>query len=177
MTCKQWFAALLAGWLAAPAWAAGGLMLRDDSLRAAASAASAVVGKAAKGSEVEILARKGGWTQIRAAGRTGWVRLLSVRSTAGDAGKEDLDSVVALTRKRESGQVVAVAGLRGLNEEELRSAQFNAGELRRMEEYGVSAAEARKFAADGGLAGVAVNDLPAPKRDAPKSNGYPWGGY
>lgn len=177
MTSKRCIAVLLAGWLATPAWSADGLMLRDDSLRAAASASSAMVGKAAKGSEVDILARKGGWTQVRSAGRTGWVRLLSVRTTAAAAGKDDLESVVALTQRRESGKVVAVAGLRGLNEEELRSAQFDAAELRRMEGYGVSGADARRFAAEGGLASLSVNDLPGPKRDAPKNNAYPWGGF
>lgn len=176
MTSKHWIAALLAGWLAAPAWAADGVMLRDDSLRSAASAGSAVVGKAAKGSPVDILARKGGWTQVRTAGRTGWVRLLSVRATAADGGKDDLAAVAALTQKRDSGKVVAVAGLRGLNEEELRSAQFDAAELRRLESYGVAGAEARKFAADGGLAAVAVNELPAPQRETSGNSGSGWGG-
>lgn len=174
MRHMSWFYALLAGYLAVPAWAAEGVMLRDDSLRGAASATSAVVGKAAKGATVTIVAREGGWTQVRVAGKTGWVRLLSVRgaATAG-ADKANLADVVAITEKREPGKVVAVAGLRGLNEEELRAAQYNAQELQRLEHQAVSAAEARQFAAEGGLVPRQVGDLPGPKRDAAKDS--PWG--
>lgn len=169
---------LLGAWLALPAWAAGGQMLRDDNLRASASATSAVVGKAAKGSQVEVLTRKGGWTQIRAAGKTGWVRLLSVRAAASEGDTtSDLGGVVSLTRKREPGKVVAVAGLRGLNEEELRSAKYDAQELKRLDSYGVSLAEARGFAADAGLTSRSVGYLPGPQREQPAGSGWSWGGH
>jgi hypothetical protein len=175
MKHMTWFPLLLAGCLTAPAWAADGVMLRDDSLRAAASASAAVVGKAAKGGKVSIVARQGGWTQVRVAGKTGWVRLLSVRGEApAGAGKSGLGDVVAMTEKHDPGKVVAVAGLRGLNEEELRTAQYNAQEMRRLELLAVSGAEARQYAADGGLTRREVGYLPGPKRNAATES--PWGG-
>ena len=72
--------ALLLGGLSGSAWAAdGGVMLRDEVMRATAAASAADVVRVARGSPVEILASKAGWVQVRHAGKTGWVRLLSVR--------------------------------------------------------------------------------------------------
>jgi hypothetical protein len=59
--------------------------------------------------------------------------------------------------------VVAVAGLRGLNEEDLKKAQFNADELARLQATSVSPTQARSFAGQAGLAAVSVPVLPEPK--------------
>lgn len=59
-----------------------------------------------------------------------------------------------------TGQIVATAGIRGLDEERLRAARFDAAELDRMESYTVSAGAARSFAAQGGLNSRSVAYLP-----------------
>jgi hypothetical protein len=59
--------------------------------------------------------------------------------------------------------VVAVAGLRGLNEEDLKKAQFNPDELARLQAMSVSPAQARSYAGQAGLAVVSVPALPEPK--------------
>lgn len=165
---------LLAAGLAAPAWALDGVMLRDDTLRATAAATAGAVGKAAKGSTVTVLARQGGWTQVRAGGKTGWVRLLSVRSGSAGSGAADLAAVGGLAERRDPSKVVAVAGLRGLSEEELRSAHYDAQAMQRLERQAVAAADARRFAAEAGLASRQVAYLPDPK---PKgNNNSSWGG-
>ncbi|NTV96632.1 MAG: SH3 domain-containing protein, partial [Thiobacillus sp.] len=158
---------LLAACLSAPAWAVDGEMLRDDSLRAGAAVGAATVGSAKKGSKVTILTRQGGWTQIRAGGKTGWVRLLSVRA-GGTGGSGSLSDVAALTEKRDPNKVVATAGLRGLNEEELRKAQYDAGQMQQLESQAVSVEDARRFAAEGNLSAVKLAQLPAPKAKTTK---------
>jgi hypothetical protein len=175
MTDKMAIPILLSACLAAPAWAAGGVMLRDDSLRASASAGAALVAKAAKGSKVEILARQGGWTQIKADGKTGWVHLLSVRSDQpGGGGGGDLAGVAALAEKRDPNKVVATAGLRGLNEEELRKAQYSPQEMQKLEGLAVTGETARRFATEGSLKPQRLDYLPAPKRK--ESQAAPSGG-
>lgn len=167
------FPLLLAACLAMPAWATEGVMLRDDSLRATASAAATSIGKAVKGKKVEILARQGGWTQVRSAGKTGWVRLLSVRGSAPAAGNV-LAGASALTQQRDPNKVVATAGLRGLNEEELRKAQYDSQQMQSLEHQAVSPSQARSFATEGGLAARQLAYLPAPK---PEQNNTPaWEG-
>ena len=162
--------------LAWPAWPADGTMIRDDQLRAAASATAAVTAQVPKGASVEVLARQGGWTQIRVGGRTGWVRMLSVRSTASaqrDVGGE-LAGVIGMgTRQADPSRVVSVAGVRGLNEQDLKTARFNAQELERMDRYVVSRSEAQSFAREGGLSARALDYLPAPARNDRQSS--PWG--
>jgi hypothetical protein len=68
---------------------------------------------------------------------------------------------VATTRSDPS-RVVAVAGLRGLSDEELKQAGFNADELVRLESLSVSAAQAMAFAGQSGLSAASVQALPAP---------------
>jgi uncharacterized protein YgiM (DUF1202 family) len=127
------------------------------------------VASVTKGSAVEVLARQGGWTQIRAGSQTGWVRVLSVRSTASTTGAGDL---LALSSRREGSQVVAVAGLRGLNEEELKSARFNAQELMLLDRYRVDQAEATSFARSANLVSRKLAYLPEPKpASSNKTNG------
>jgi hypothetical protein len=58
--------------------------------------------------------------------------------------------------------------LRGLDTEDLEQAQFNAEELARMEAASVSAAQARSFASQAGLAAVSVPDLPTPQAQQSK---------
>ena len=163
--------------LASPAWASTGTMLRDDRLRAFASATAPVLTQVARGTNVEVLGRQGGWTQVRVGGHTGWVRMLSVRTSETaqrDVGGE-LAGVIGMgTRQADPGRIVAVAGVRGLtlNEQQLRQARFNAEELERLERYAASGAEAQSFAREGGLNARVVDYIPAPAQARQQSS--PW---
>lgn len=156
---------VLAGWFAvAAAWASPGVMLKEEPLRASASATAPTLGKLAKGEAVEILARQGGWSQVRGQGKTGWVRLLSVRG--GAASQTDVagevQGVLSLgATRRDPNKVVAVAGVRGLSEEELKQARFDERAVRQMEGFAASGEEAARFAAEAGLARRELAYLPA----------------
>ena len=159
--------AFLAGGLASLiALAAPGMALKDESLLAQPSATAAAVGKMTKGMNVDILAKQGGWLQIKAGNSQGWVRLLSVRAGAGGAGGGGLAGVAgvagAVTQKSDPSRVVAVAGVRGLNEEDLKGAKYSADEIARLDRYIVSAQQAEAFAAKSGLKSSKVAALPKP---------------
>jgi hypothetical protein len=151
-------------------WAADeGVMIKDETLRTSASSTGAGVGSVSKGAGVEILARQGGWTQIRHAGKTGWVRILSVRkggASRTDAGAEVAGALAIGTTRYDPNRVTATAGLRGLNEEELRAARYDPAQLQRLDGYAVGAPEARQFANSGGLQARSVTYLPAPSGSA-----------
>ena len=164
--------------LATPALAAPGVMLKDEELRTAASATAASAGLMAKGTTVDVLGRQGGWTQISEGGRKGWVRILSVRSeTAAGTGGGLGGLVEAGTKRSDSSRVVAVAGLRGLNEEELKSARFDANELMSLDRYQVDRDAAEQYARAVGLRHRDMDYLPAPQREKTqnKGTGSPWG--
>ncbi len=167
------FAALAACLAASAAWAAPGTVLRNDKLYTQPNATAAVAGSVAKGANVEVLSKQGGWLRVTAGRTTGWVRLLSVRVGAGGLGGAGIGDVVgAATTKSDPSRVVAVAGLRGLNDEELKAAKFNPEEMARLDAQGVSGAQARGFASQGGLAAVSVPALPKPE---PQSSSSSWG--
>ncbi len=169
-------ALLVCAMFSVPAWAASGTMIKDDALRQSASSSAASVGQVGKGAGVEVLARQGGWTQIRHAGVTGWVRILSVKTSAGSAGGNALGLIEMGASRRDPSRVVAVAGLRGLNEEELRGARFNANELMRLDQYMSSRNDAEQFARGAGLRHLDVAYIEPPKPQRESAPGYsPWG--
>jgi len=166
-------AALVLCVTAASAWAAPGTVLRNDKLYSQPSASAKVAGSVTKGTSVNILAKQGGWLRVTSGKTTGWIRLLSVRAGAGGLGGTGLGDVVgAATTRSDPSRVVAVAGLRGLNDEDLKQAKFNADELERLEAMKVTATQARDHAGQSGLVAVKVPGLPEPK---PAQTSSPWG--
>jgi len=173
------FVSILCFLLNASAWAAPGTMIKDDELRAGAMSGAAVVGRASKGAAVDVLQRRAGWTQISHAGVTGWVRILSVR-VAVESGGNVLGGIVQMGgSRRDPSRVVAVAGLRGLNEEELRGAHFNASELSRLNQYACNRADAEQFARAARLSRIDVAYIAAAKQareNGPNNNVWGDGG-
>lgn len=137
-----------------------GLMIRDDHLRANPDPTAASLASLKKGDGLRILKGEGGWTQVYAEGRTGWVRILSVKSESGASA--DLGSLADVTAERDPGKVVAVAGARGLDEIQLKSARFNADEIAMLNQYQATAQEAREHARQAGLTPGRLDYLAAP---------------
>jgi hypothetical protein len=173
---KQLPLALLIGALiSVPAWAAKGTMIKDDELRQSANSNASSVGRVSKGASVDVLARQGGWTQIKNAGATGWVRILSVKTSVEGGSGSALGLIEMGASRRDPSRVVAVAGVRGLNEEELRGAHFNANELIRLDQFSSSRSDAEQFARGAGLRRLELAYIEPPKnqQDSKPSNS-PW---
>jgi hypothetical protein len=153
------------GLAALPSWAVSGVMLRDDALRASASARGAQLTLAKKGKAVTVLASQGGWTRIQLGKTTGWVRLLSVRR--GPASAADLrgslgSAETAISSPHDSGSITATSGLRGLDLADLSLAKFDARQIELLEGHAVAKADAASFAAQAGLTPRSLAYLPAP---------------
>lgn len=156
--------------LVMPAHAAEtGTALKADAIRAEPFSDAKTVATLAAGDKVEIVKKDGGWLRVKSPKGSGWVRMLSVRkgeARKGEArkGAGDAAGLLGLASGRAgTGKVVATTGIRGLNEEELKSAQFNAAELKLAESYATGKPEAQKFAAQGKLAARKFDYLPAPE--------------
>jgi hypothetical protein len=158
---------VLLGLLSLPAGADTGTLLKADALKAEPFKDAKTVTNLQKGAAVEILTKEGGWYQVSSGKQKGWVRMLSVkRGAAGKATGSASDLASVASGRAGTGKVVSTTGIRGLNEEELKSAKFNETEIRQAESYGVSRAEAQKFAAEGKLSARRVDYLPNPKGGA-----------
>jgi len=178
-------AILASGWTGGLAMAETGSLLRDDTLRAAATTSASEVGKVAKGASLEILTKQGGWLQVRAGNQTGWVRLLSVRR--GEAGqgnaRAELSGLVAIgTTRSDPNRVTGTLGFRGLGEEDLKLARYNERELQRLLGYAEDKSGAQRFARKRGLEARNVDYLPDPakvsdREGAPDDGTAPGGGF
>jgi len=162
---------LLGGLSVSSVQAAPGTLLRDETLRAQASVTASVAGHVSRGTSVDIVTRRGGWLQVRTLRAQGWVRLLSVRAGKGGSGGADLGDVVGVaTRRSDPSRVVSVAGVRGLSEDQLRQARFDAGELSRLDNHAATLSQGRNHASRSGLASINVPSLPRPQANVAPSN-------
>ncbi len=125
------------------------VMNRETELKREPFSDAATLATLPAQSSVEILKRQGGWTQIKPANSAaGWVRMLSLRLGNGNTAKQGDSGIGALfnvARSGSSGNTVTT-GVRGLSEEDLRTARPNPEELKRMQQFSVSSTEAQKFA-------------------------------
>ena len=141
----------------------GGSLLKAEDLKAAPFRDARTVESLAAGERVEILRTHGGWFQVKTARRSGWVRMLSVRRGEPRKGGADAAGILGLASGRAgTGRVVATTGIRGLTEEELKAATYSEAELREVESYSATRAEATQFAAKGKLVARQVEYLPPP---------------
>jgi hypothetical protein len=138
------------------AWSAErGTALKADKLRAEPFADAKTTGNLNKNEAVDILNKKGAWLQIKTSKNTGWVRLLSVKR-AGANNNVVKGAVDVASGRAGTGKVVSTTGIRGLSAEELKAAQFNEEEMKRMESYSTTPAEAKQFASSGGLNATSI---------------------
>ncbi len=143
-----------------------GVALKRDDIKAEPFKDADTVGAIKKGEPVSILGKKGGWLNISAEQGSGWVRILSVRkgsAGSGNAAAEIAGVAGVATGRAGTGQVVSTTGVRGLGDEDMKAAKFNAEELKKAEASAVKPDDAKQFAAQGELAARPVNWLPVPQ--------------
>jgi hypothetical protein len=138
-----------------------GTTIKPDSLKAAPFADAKVIATLPAASKIDILKKDGGWYQIKSAQGSGWMRMLSIRRGGAKTGTNELSGLAALSSGRAgTGRIVSTTGIRGLNEEELKAAKFDEKQLKLMNAYSSSRADAQKFAAQGKLAARQMAYLP-----------------
>jgi len=143
-----------------------GMVIRAGDIKAqpfidAASAASVTASQ-----PVTIVDRKGGWVQIEAAGKTGWIRMLNVRlagANGNGSANGDLLSSAALLRTGSSGKTVTT-GIKGMGEEDIHGATVNFAELDELSTLAVDQAAATASAQKKGLKESQVEYLPKGKK-------------
>jgi hypothetical protein len=138
------------------------VMSKADSLYEKPFSDAKLVSRLTAGQAVDIQKREGAWYQIKAAGKLGWARMLSVRRTAPAATASAGSLTQVATGRAGTGQIVATTGVRGLGEESLQEAAFSEAAIAAAERYRVNPAEAEKLAKTHGLAPRQIPPLPAP---------------
>jgi hypothetical protein len=146
---------------------------RVTDLKEQATPDSRTVASLPENTEVKVLARGGGWTQVEASGKPGWVRVFHLRFPASASTSESssgggllggLTSALGGGRQRSQSTTIATTGIRGLSPEELKNASPDPEALRRMQSYRADAGSAERFAREGRLAAVPVDYNEAGRR-------------
>jgi hypothetical protein len=138
-------------------------VIRATDLKQAPASDSATVAALPENTPVEALERKSGWTRVKGASGEGWVRMLSLRfgaTTAAKPGASGLSQMFNVARTGTSGTQVTT-GVRGLDAEQLATAQPNPAELAKLEKFAAGQEAAASFAAQGKLDAKSV-DYPKP---------------
>jgi SH3 domain-containing protein len=136
---------------------------RDSPLYSEPSLDSAPVTQLKQGSSGEVLGKQGGgWLNLKTPGGTGWlftfnVRFPSQKPEGGDAGSGS--ALGQVFGPRRSASVTSTIGVRGLEEEDLKQASFNAGQMKQLDDYAVSKRAAEQGARAAGLAPAKVDYL------------------
>ena len=105
-----------------------------------------------KQAQVVVLQRQGGWYEVQTtSGQRGWLPLLSLRfDKSAQARSSDLGNLLNLGQAAPAGGVAT--GVRGISDEELRSAKGSLPDnVQTLESFAVSPGQARSFAQQGGL--------------------------
>jgi len=133
-----------------------GTVVRATELKDKPAAEAKTLKQLAAKSAVTIVDRQGGWLRVTVQGQQGWVRLLHVSTQPAGAGggkANDLEAAKRIaTGRAGGGNIVATSGIRGLNEEQLRTAAANPAELKRLDGYAATEAQASDYARKHGLA-------------------------
>lgn len=171
--------------LATPAMASqDAVVVRQAVVYAKASSTSNRVGKISAGARISVFTRQGGWKEIFSESEsiTGWVRSYQVREgayapeikseTQSDS-RGFLSGLASFSRKASSfftsssgstSSGTATIGVRGLSEQEIKSAQADFVELEKMHKFASNKKRARQFARSGSLEPKKVAFISGPKK-------------
>ncbi|TJZ72075.1 SH3 domain-containing protein [Chitiniphilus eburneus] len=155
-------AALAALLLAGAALAESGTVIRATPLKQQPFLDAGTVAQLPASSVIDIVARKGAWMQVKTRdNRTGWVKLLNVR-TGGASGGGGLGTVGRVLSTGSSGTTVTT-GVKGLSAEQIENAKPNYAELDKMNQYRASTQSAAANARSAGLKAESVNNIAYPR--------------
>lgn len=137
-------------------------LLRSTELRAAPFRDAEVVQRLSANTNLQVVKRKGGWYQVKTAGKTGWVRMTTLlfsrpagspASSGPSSGEQAADDAVGglLTGRSSYRGVTAATGIRGLEAVDIRNSVPNDAAVTAMDKYAVSAKSARSYASSVGL--------------------------
>ena len=135
-------------------------LVRATELKSKPFSDAATLVSLAENRKVELLLRQASWTQVKAEGTTGWVKMLSLRLGDPTAPKKSGDSGIgALFSAAATGNSgsTTTTGVKGVTEENLKNAQPNPQALKIVQTYGVTKNDAQQFARAGKLAPQALD--------------------
>jgi hypothetical protein len=134
---------------------------RDSALLSEPRNDATVVANLKSGVAGDATVKKGAWVNVKTAAGTGWILSFNLRYGAAAAGGSgpDASTISRLAAPRQKLNVTSTIGVRGIESEDLKQAQFSASEMKQFEQYHTTAAQAKSTASASGLRAVSVDYL------------------
>jgi hypothetical protein len=151
---------------AAPAAAQQVTLERDSPLYAEPRLDASQVTQLKFGATGEVIGKQGAWLNLKTPGGSGWLFSFNVRFQSQQAGSGDAGTGSAAGRlfgPRRSASVTSTIGIRGIEEEDLKQASFNADQMKLLDGYVATKQVAERGARATGLAPVSVEYMDATK--------------
>jgi len=132
-----------------------GKVFIDINLLDAPSKSGNVIESLNANTPITIQQRQSSWSQVATAANTGWVPTLTIRIVSVTQ-QSNIDGATDVITERLGGvgtkkTVVATFGIRGIDEESLKTAKLSEEQLTLLESYQVSKSEAAQFSRTAGL--------------------------
>ncbi len=152
--------------VAASAWAQDQAFInRSSELKDRAAADARTLATLPENTAVKVVARGGsGWTQVDANGQKGWVKAFHLRfpatidNSASSGGNAFSRVTSALSGRQSEKTTIATTGIRGLSPEDLKNASPDGAALAKAQSYRADRPTAERFARDGKLVAVNVEE-------------------
>ncbi len=137
----------------------------DQELKETPSIKGNVVGKAAKG-EVEVIDKKGFWVKVKNNSIEGWTKLNNV-----EISKDSNFSLSGLNTGREgSGNIVSTSGVRGLDGEDITSAQPDVIEFEKLQSFKIDKSKGDSFKKNTGLSSNKIEFIVVKSKNENQNN-------
>ncbi len=139
---------------------------RDSALYAEPRLDASQVTQLKLGATGEVIGKQGAWLNLKTPGGSGWLFSFNVRFQSQQAGAGDSGAGSAAGRlfgPRRSVSVTSTIGIRGIEEEDLKQASFNADQMKLLDGYVATEQVAERSARAAGLLPVSVEYMDAKK--------------
>ena len=141
--------------------------VRPTELKVKPFSDSVTLARLEQNTKVEVTGRRSSWRQVQINGKSGWIKMLSLKFNhadrkAGDTGLATLFNVVSTGRTGSS----VTTGVRGLSEDDLKHTKPNPQALEVMDTLWVDKSEAQRFARVGKLNSQGIGYLAEPVNGA-----------
>ena len=139
--------------LSAASWGGdAGQTLAEVGLKGEPFADAQTVGTLPAKAAVEVIKRQGGWLQIKTAeGLSGWVKMTSIKLDGGGAAKSGNNGLVDAFKAAQTGRsgntgVTVATGVRGLSPEDLKNANPNPDEVKKLDSFAATKSQTESLA-------------------------------
>jgi uncharacterized protein YgiM (DUF1202 family) len=145
---------------------------RQTELKAEPKVEAATVATLPEGTNVKAVARQSGWTKVEAEQKSGWVRVFHLRfkSTVGESSEGGGSKLLSFLggAKREPDKQIATVGVRGLSEQDLKSASPNPEAFKKMQSFRADKPTGERYAHEAKLAAVSVEYVESASQSSSK---------